>query len=418
MDRDANQRGVGFGEKGRRVLLCAAWAGLAGFLAAAAAACGDGNETSSPSGSSSSSSSSSGGGGAGGGSAAGCMESSAFADAFSIAAGSDLCAVAIYDAAIDPATFSVPTWGRHGGPLTVLQGAAAGTVAISRWQVPAEPVGSLSAQPQTLNASLPVDAYLGAQALDLPFFAWTAISWTPPFPAIGGEIVLLAGDQVAQSYKANSPYALSALGGASAGRLLYSGLSVLGDAAGMSNGLYAADTCGGTAMQDARLLPEGDGTCGAPLGVAAWGEASGPVAADSAGNVFAVMSNFSTKDQELRGFEASVMARGQPASEGQMLSKLSGYGSALAALAPSGAKPGLLLFQPSDTSAGPKNIMGMAYTVTASKVELGSTENDLLVPAQPATAFTLMNDSQDRLWVGVPTGKTTRFIVLSRPAAP
>lgn len=113
------------------------------------------------------------------------------------------------------------------------------------------------------------------------------------------------------------------------------------------------------------------------------------------------------------------MTRGKASNNGQMIAKLPGYGSALAALAPAQNGEGLLLFQPAESATGPKNVMGFYYQASPSTgVVLGQSENDILVPATPATALSLMTDSQNRLWVAVPEGKMTRFIVLSRGTAP
>jgi hypothetical protein len=164
-----------------------------------------------------------------------------------------------------------------------------------------------------------------------------------------------------------------------------------------------------------RLLPEGDPACEPPIEVAAWGEFSGPVAADRDGNVIAVMSSFSTGDQEARGFAASAVARGEPAVSGDLLFKLPGYGMSLAALAPeAGGGAGLVVFQPSDGMAGPLDVVGQRYVVEGATLKPEGSVSTLLKLAKPATSLTLLTGEGARIWVGVPVSGATRFVVLAR----
>jgi len=366
----------------------------------------------------SSSSASSGGGGTGGsggsgGSGGACLDASAFADLFSIEA-PDLCAVAIFDAAVDLGGFAVPTWGRHGGPLMVSAGSS-GSLVTTRWEVPASSMGSLKALSTTIPADVPDGAFPGAQAIDLPFFGWTAVSWSGAFPSIEGEVILAKGAAIDQRYDVQSFFAGAAVAaGSGQGRLLYTGLSPLEDPAVSTSALYAADSCGAEESQP-RLLPEGDATCGSPVQVAAWGEFSGPVAADRDGNVFAVMSSFSTGDQEARGFAASTIARGAPATSGDLLFKLPGFGMSLAALAPEASGgAGLVVFQPSDGMAGPLDAIGQRYRVEGPSVKPEGAPKTLLKLAKPATSLALLTDAEERLWVGSPVSGATRFVVIAR----
>lgn len=388
---------------------------------------GESSATSSPA-STSASASSSGAGGAGGegqggqggqgGSAsAGCLEPSAFAELFTIEDDA-LCAVAVYSADDDIATYaSSPTWGSHGGLLSVAKGAAAGSIELTRWQTPSGATGQLMGQAGVIAANIQGDWFVGAQAIDLPFFGWTAVSWTAQFPATGGEVILAKGDVVEQRYDVNSFFAAAGIGTEAKGRLLYSGLSKLESPADSKNGLYAADSCGSPG-QDPRLVPDGDASCAAPSAVALWGDSSGPIAVDGAGNVFAVMASFVSGDQELRGFEASTVAPGDAPTSGDTLFKVPGFGTALGAIAPSAGEPGIVAFQPSDAATATSlDVIGQRYSVSSGKVKAEGSPSVLMKLAKAGTFLTITADNQGRLWVGGPQGTGgTLFVVVARPS--
>lgn len=405
--------------------LCAALLALLG-----AAACSDEGElegpqtaatsTSGSGGASSTSTSTSGVGGAGGGGGTSCLPSSVHEAYFSLAETS-LCAVATYDA---PVTLGydadagyylrLAMWGNHGGPVTVDPGSA-GAFDLVRWSLPADTSGTLTAAHTTVDAGIPDGVYLGPQAIDLPFFGWTALGWTGAFPNTEGELLVAANGAKAGSFPLNGFYSAGAVAGpAGHGRLVYSGLSVLGDTALGANGLYAADSCGDAASGS--LLPDGSADCGAPTLVAAWGDASGPVAVDSAGAVFAVLTSFDGT-QEARGFAANAITRGAPPTDGTTLFTLPGFGSALAALAPTAEEPGLLLFQP-NAAADPfdaLDVVAQRFTSDGDTLTAEGTPTPALVLSAPNTPLDLFTDASGRLWVGVTTApKSTTFIVLDR----
>ena len=224
-----------------------------------------------------------------------CLEPSTYADLFTVK-DTGFCVVALYDA--DEIAGS-PTWGRHGGPMYVTPAPQEGSVAVVRLAPPAGTSGKLAATSTTFDVALPAMAFLGGQAVDLPFFDWTAIAYTQG--DLSGEVILLEGQAVATRYPVNGFFSAAALGSGSAGRLVYSGLSVLGDVVTKKNAIYAADACGSPGNMP-RLLPAGDMTCAAPLEVSSYDDYSGPVAADRAGNVFVVLST--PTDQTARGFAA------------------------------------------------------------------------------------------------------------------
>src|SRR5690606_1669244 len=78
-----------------------------------------------------------GGGGSGGGSSS-CLASSSHADAFTFEA-DGLCVVARYEAPFAVASYAPPTWGRHSGPMTLVQGFAgadpADEITLTRWAI-------------------------------------------------------------------------------------------------------------------------------------------------------------------------------------------------------------------------------------------------------------------------------------------
>jgi hypothetical protein len=360
-------------------------------------------------------------GGAGGGTTSACLDASEYSAHFALQ-DAELCVVGNYTAAGLVLGFDAAmnhsreaTWGAHQGPLTLSPGT--NEVVIDRWKAPAGASGALTKETTTTPVTIPAAAFLGAQAIDLPFFDWTAISYQGAYPNTQGELILLRANAVDVRYDVNGLFGGASLAASSGGRLLYSGLSALDDAATSLNALYAADSCG-TAGAGRRLLPEGDATCTAPSSVSAWGESSGPVAVDSAGNAFVLMANFSDGTQEARAFAASTVERGAPPSAGDALVTLPGFAMSLAALAPTGDKQGIAVFQRSDPATYEAlDLQAQRYavdgaTVTPSKAPDGPTT--LLHFTTTNTAAHLFTDDEGRLWVGLQDGTATRFYVLAR----
>jgi hypothetical protein len=374
---------------------------------ALAQACGDDDgPAEASSGSTTTSTTGAGTGGAGGAGTGECLDPTAYTDIFSLN-DDTLCAVAVYTM---NGRLASPTWGRHGGPLMLRESQPQGSIELVRLTPPADATGQLTEEATVVDAGIQPRTFLGGQAIDLPFFDWTAISWTNQFPDTSGEVVLIAGNAVAKRYDVNGFYAATAI----EGRLLYTGLSPLGEATASANGLYAADRCGALG-QNPRLLPEGDAACAAPTVVASWGDYSGPVAADSSGNAFAVLVSASG-EQEARGFAADTVARGTGPYAGDVLFTLPGGGRGLAALAPRDAAAGLLVFQPSDPlTYDPLDPVAVTYRASAASLEVGGAPAPLLTVATPATPLSMVVDREDRLWVGAPSpaGGAT-FVVLAR----
>ncbi len=347
-------------------------------------------------------------GGAGGQSLGGatgaCLDPSTFSSSFTIADAS-FCAVAVYTAP-EAIGYQVPTWGSHGGPLVVQQGTGTG-VTLERWTAPTGTTGTMTVQTTPVAAALPATTFLGAQALDLPFFGWTAISWTNPFPDSTGQFELIASGAIATSYTVNGPYGAAAVAASSLGRLLYTGLSPLGAPTTSVAGLYAADAC----SSPAQAL--GTGTdCSPSALVDAWGDSTGPVVTDSTGDVFAVLPTVAAQTQEARGFLASSVARGAAATAGVSLFTMAGSSVALAALAPSAAHPGLVILQPADLTYTPLDVVAQKFTTGSSLVATG-TPTKLLTVA-PGQGLSFLVDGTERLWVAVNGTASTRYVVLAR----
>ncbi|HVT09440.1 MAG TPA: hypothetical protein VHO67_18395, partial [Polyangia bacterium] len=359
------------------------------------------------------------GGGAGqaAGGAAGCLDPAAFAASFAIA-DSTFCAVALYTAP-ESIGFQAPTWGSHGGPLVVQKGAASGTagasgsaVTLERWTPPAGTTGAMTVQTTSIPAALPGGAFLGAQAVDLPFFGWTAITWINAFPNTTGQFEMIANGAIATTYAVNGAFGVAALPAASSqGRLVYSGLSPLGTSAAAANGLYEADACSSPTPG----LGSGTG-CSASAAVATWGENSGPVVADSSGDVFAVMSFFSTSTQEGRGFSAASIARGAGPAAGAPLFTLAGFPGSLAALSPGTATPGVVVFQPFDsTTFDALDVVEQKFTTTGGSLAVMGTASTLLtVPSGQMAGLSFLVDGSQRLWVAIGGASSTTYVVLAR----
>jgi len=291
-------------------------------------------------------------------------------------------------------------------------------IELVRLAPPPEATGPLTPTVVTLPAAYPATGHLGAQAIDLPFFDWTAVSWTSDFGTAGGEVLLVHDGKVDPKYSVNSLYAAGGVGSCAAGRLLYTGLSDIDESMVGANALYAADSCG-TEGKDARLLPYGDATCGSPIAVDTWGEASGPVATDSAGNAIAVMVTYDASSgdpsNEARGFEATKIARGAAPSLGAPLFTKPGFGASLAAIAPTATDSGIAAFQANDPATFEAlDPIEQRYTVSGGAVKPQGTPATLFQLTTADTPVWMFTDPSDRLWLGVSTPTGSKFLVVAR----
>jgi hypothetical protein len=346
-------------------------------------------------------------GGGDGGTPADCLSSTVMDAYFSLPAGTKKCLVAQYD--IAATGLASLTWGRHGGPLG-FNGSAGPT--LVRYEVPGTATGALTIKKTALTVpGVPSGAYWGSQALDVPFFNWTAFSYSGTGAGFPGELVLADSSGTLTRYNVNGFFAMGAisLSSTSGGRIVYTGLSPVSATATTTNegALYAADSCGAVSVSP-RLLPAGDTSCKAPIKVGTWTSgSSGPVTVDAAENLFVVLSKFGGA-QELRGFERSTVARGAAPSGGNTLVSIDkNYFSELA------ADGKTVFYQPNDASTySALDVESRDYTVDLpSKTVTPATASiKFLTLKTPGTAVALLVDSSKRLWVIVPASSGTASI--------
>ncbi|MFO0552350.1 MAG: hypothetical protein U0271_28440 [Polyangiaceae bacterium] len=346
-----------------------------------------------------------GAGGAGGGGSA-CLDASVAAADFTLGA-SALCVVEVDTAAgLSLAGGVTPTWGRHGGPLTFET--MASTVVFTRWTANA---GALTPTEESFDYTMPGGAFAGGIAVEgstpagngcsagtALTFGWTGASFTTE-----GAAVHFTSPSTSSEQLATGIFGMTTIGD----RFFYTGLSAIDGATNATPGLYFAD---------AHASCEGADFAAGSL-ASSWGAAAGPVAADSDGNLFAVMTDFVAGTQEIRGFKASEIAPGGTPSAGATLATMPGFGDALAALAPTATAPGLLVLQPTDaTTFVDEDVLALEYTADAGGDLSAMPASTLLTLTTPGTNVALLSDDEDRLWVGVTSADQTetRFYVLAR----
>jgi hypothetical protein len=356
------------------------------------------------------STSTSGTGGAGGGMpAVKCLDAATYSGTFALKDAS-LCVVAKYTApfvvGFDANFVEIaPSWGRHGGPLTLAQSGK--NVTLTRWKLPAATTGALTVASTAgpidtaINAQIaPAMLFMNAWAIDLPFNDWTAVGWAD-FGSPNGELILLAGSAIDARFPATGVFAAEGLSAGGKNRILTASLSALG-ASGMATGFYSADVCGKAlcTMGTAQVQTQGD--------------ASGPVARDTAGNAFAVFPNLASKKQEIAAWAAAQIAPGAAAPKGETLATLDGSGVSIAAKAPNTTSAGYVLFQPAVMFVN-QDVVALRYTVSAGKVAAMGSATAAIVPAKAGTEVRLLADDQGRLWAGIATGASeSTFFVLER----
>jgi hypothetical protein len=172
-----------------------------------------------------------------------CLAPAAFESLVTIPAGAPWCVVGVHGAAAMPSV--APTWGRHGGLLTVKAGAAPGTVEVERWSSPAgstDPIAPTSATVEIgVDEPIGTEIFLGYQAIDLPDFDWTLVSYTGLDGT--GEVLAIEGGMVVERFDMMGFFSAAPVPGGAHGRLLYTGQSELGTTDPTGQALYAADLC-------------------------------------------------------------------------------------------------------------------------------------------------------------------------------
>ena len=315
---------------------------------------------------------------------------------------SDLCIIERWTAnGLSLANGVTPTWGSHDGPLVV--SATTTQATLTRWAPGAD--GMLDATPETFPlAAIPGDAFMGTIAVDYVSrtdgvcepVAATALAWTGSDFANDGEILSLANG-AATAVQATGVFGLARAGN----RLFYTGLSAVDAPTNNNLALYAA----GTIDCDATLLDDG-------IADAAFGIASGPVTGDADGNLFAVMSDYLTGSQKIRGYRAQGVPGALPL-ESVEIATLNGFGDALAAVAPDGGLAGYLAFQPTGADFMDGDVLAIDYTTAGGSLQPGAAST-LLTLTTPGTNVVLFTDATNRLWVGVEGATATTFHVLTK----
>jgi hypothetical protein len=327
------------------------------------------------------------------GTAADCIDATSMAAFFTLKDDTK-CLVAKYDVA--SGSLGSLTWGRHGGPLGFDGGA---TPRLVRFQVPATSTGAITTMTTDVAVSgVPSGAYWGGAAYDLPFFGWTAFSYTGTGAGFPGEVILVGSGGTLTRYHVNGFFSAAAVGlsTTSGGRLIHTSVSPLGESAMTTNvgGLYAADSCGSAATTP-RLVPGTDASCKAPFEIASWeAGSSGPVAVDPNENLFAINSKFGGK-QELRGFERSTIARGAGPTSGTKIWSLDGYTSELV------ADGSAVYFQAFDTTYTALDVQTIAYAKSGTTISPVGDVKTFLQLTKPGTTVSLVRDDSGRIWVGM-----------------
>jgi len=347
-----------------------------------------------------------------------CLDADAH-DAVFMIEDASLCVVAMYTAPIEvgqDANFytAAPSWGRHGGPLIVKPGPMGNPdqVTLTRLTPPAMSGAAMTAATTEVDLNAGGTFFLGSEAIDLPASSWTLLSWTGM--AAVGEVVAVDDKTVAKKYPNVGFYAAATVAGQSKQRLVHTGLTKLndGDDKGGATGLYAADFCSGPALCDDP----------GPQSIHAWGKATGALAADGDGNVFAINTDpaFLGGDdtQTLLAFPATSIAAGSGPAAGVEMFTMPGFGSALAAMAPKAGSHGYIFFQPHDPmSYAALNVVAMRYSSDGTAMAPESAAADAITMIAQPTQAMLMNDDQGRLWMSInsDTNESTFYLIDRKP---
>jgi hypothetical protein len=396
------------------------WLAMASLMASLGSLHCGGDDDALTTSTSSSSSSSSGGSGAMGGGGSGatggggmggatptCLDATEYEATFSLEI-AELCLLARYDAPLSVSSYNAPSWGRHGGPLTLQQTFAGPTptdeISLTRWSPPNASTGTLTA-PETIvvidTGIVGVNPFFAGVAIDMPGDSVTYVGWADG--TLVGEVLAIEGDVVVGRHDNAGYFGAAGWDSGNDRRLLISALSPLDDNAVGTSGIYAADWQGmGMATSST---------------IDTWGLANGPVTMDADGNAFAVMTDFNTGNQSLRGWTATAIGPGAPAAPGAELWNIAGFGSSLAAMAASDDADGLVFFQAQTFSNELVNedVLVQPFGLAGDSIVSTGPASVGIDFVDDNTEASLMTDDQGRLWVGVGDGMGGAiFFVLGR----
>jgi hypothetical protein len=336
------------------------------------------------------------GGSAGGGNTLPCLPATAYQSLITVDAAFPLCVVRVHSTNQAVAN-AAATWGMHGGPLSSV--ATGKQVTVTRWTLPkASTDAAVGASVTFMPDGLPATDIFWGGVVDLPFQGWTLFSYTGTGMGFPGEVILTDHDVTKVLSRGATDGYFSGVGIASGGneRLVYSGLSPIAATAPATtaNALYGAAPCGGQIVAS--------GACSPAAALDTWQSSSGPVAADSLGNVFAVMSTFGGME-EPRGYLSSALLTG--ATTGASFPKDGAFTTSFAAVSPAKGADGILLIQESDaTSFAPLDLIAYGYTTSTAVVPTGPLGKAGAIKAVSGAGLSLFADDAGGLWLAIDTG--------------
>ena len=332
-----------------------------------------------------------GAGGTGGGGSSPCMAASEHEGVFTLDV-PELCLVAKYDAPFAAASYAPPTWGRHGGPLTLAQAYNGPTptdeLTLTRWAVPTEATGTLTTMEVVgpFNAGVTgSDPFFAGVAVDLPDTALTLVGWADS--TLAGQLIALDGTTVADSWDVHGYFWGAALSDGTTTRLLHSSLSELDATTSDTSGVYASDWNAASPATPTNAT------------VDTWGLANGPVTVDAEGNAFAVMTDYINGNQTLRAWPSTTVAPGTAAPAGT---------------------DGLAFYQPQTFDGNgvvSEDVTLQRYEVVGDAIEAVGAATTGIDLVTDNTEVVLFVDGAGRLWVGVADSLSSAiFYVFDRDA--
>jgi hypothetical protein len=310
-------------------------------------------------------------------------------------------------------------WGRHGGPMvtTSVYGATGvATPSVERWSLPAIATDPATKQvlPVAIASALPTRFFYGADGMvDLPFGELSLFSYSTPGAAFPGEALAYSSSYERLVSRANANGFYSGLGITDGvrQRLVYSSLSAMSHAASTTNdnGLYATDMCAGTELAAAGCTA---------VKLFGWHGASGPVAADTHGNVFVAASVVGgEKSDTLFGLARGQALASAPESPLSLVDVNFGGTASLAVLPPAAGRDGWVL---GEGFTDGSEVYAASFSEAASGLQKGAQYLEQAIKKGPlAQSITLFSDNEGNLWLAITTESSGVYLQLQpRVATP
>ena len=310
-------------------------------------------------------------------------------------------------------------WGTTGPIVTTSPYSPPTYLHVDSWTIPSDPKAASTST--TTTAALPSSPpaapfWSGDGFVDLPFVGPLAlqaytVSAVPPGPP-RGEVLLYALTFATVTSRAftNGFYSGVGLVDGTTDAIVYSGLSGLAAAASdtSDNGLYAAPLCNGQLVAT--------GACALSHKLFGWTGNSGPVAADTLGNVFVAAALGA--NGEVYGVSKAQAFASTPATKATLATNdlLAGT-STEAAIAEPGSAGGWLLtngYADFTTGAVPP-VYGVDYTSSAAGVVKGTHDYaPVISPTAALKSLALFNDPAGNLWLAITTATDGMFLELRK----